>query len=197
VRHDPTTRPERRPQIHIDDLSDDQRELYDNLVNGPRKDPAVEVRHDLTDGHGNILGWADAFLSPAIGNALQEFGAAVRFKGHLSQRIIELSILTITQSRGNEWLRTDHETIARALAGISEAEIAAIREGSVPELTDAKELAALRLVRSLLEGDVDDETWAACFPPLELVDLFELECLVSYYSTLSLIIRVARFEPLS
>lgn len=58
------------------------------------------------------------------------------------------------------------------------------------ELADPREAAVLRLTRALIAGNVDDETWDACVPPLERKTVFELTTLVGYYSTLALQMRV-------
>jgi 4-carboxymuconolactone decarboxylase len=182
------------PHFRFDELTGVQRRLYDAIVDGPRKTVMPSGHLDLTDGNGNVVGMAHLFLSPEIGDAFQRLGAAVRFYSNLTPRVLEMAVLIVTGHHNNDFERLIHEELGRNW-GVSEAEIAAIREGSLPELTDANEIAALRLVRSLLlEGDVDDETWAACIPPLELVHVFELECLVAYYSLTSMILRVSRGE---
>ncbi len=64
----------------------------------------------------------------------------------------------------------------------------------LPQLDDPVELAGLRLTSALTMGDVDEETWDQCVPPLSERDVFELIVLVGYYSTLALQMRVLRVE---
>jgi 4-carboxymuconolactone decarboxylase len=178
----------RLPYLRVEDLTESQQELYHAITDGPLS-ALGEV--DLTDGSGALGDFAALFLSPQVGDAVQRLGAAVLFYTHLTPRIRELAILAVTVDRDCEFERSLHADLALA-AGFRDAEIAAILKGASPELTDPEEIAALRLTMSLLEGDVDDETWAACVPPLEPAVAFELVALVGHYSMLAVLLRVFR-----
>jgi 4-carboxymuconolactone decarboxylase len=87
--------------------------------------------------------------------------------------------------------RESHEAVGRTV-GLTEAEVADLREARRPPLADAREAAVWRLTRALADGDVDEPTWAECVPPLDEETVFELTTLVGYYTTLALQLRVFR-----
>jgi 4-carboxymuconolactone decarboxylase len=173
-----------------DDLDGERRALYDAIAHGPRSTgPQLFA---LTDGDGALRGPFNAFLlSPALGDALQRVGAAVRYRTALADRTREMAILLVAAHHRSEFERASHEPVARA-AGVTDAEIAALREGRPPPVDDPHERACLAVTRALLDGDIDDTTWSRCVPPLAEATVFELCALVGYYSTLALQMRVFR-----
>jgi 4-carboxymuconolactone decarboxylase len=139
-----------------------------------------------------LLGPFNEFLlRPALGDALQRVGAAVRYAGSLGGRAREMAILVVAAHWDSAFERTAHEAVGRA-AGLTDAELAAIAAGAPLDFDDPAEAAVLRLTRALVTGDVDDATWAACVPPLDRQTVFELTTLVGYYATLALQMRVFR-----
>ncbi len=73
----------RLPWFAPDELAPDARELYERIVGGPRTQ--VARAFPLTDDTGRLNGPFNAMLlSPAIGNALQELGAAIRYRSNLA-----------------------------------------------------------------------------------------------------------------
>ena len=173
-----------------DELDGDRRALYDAIAAGPRSQgPQL---FPLTDDDGALRGPFNAFLlAPALGDALQRLGAAVRYGTALSDRVREMAVLVVAAREDSAFERESHEAVGRAV-GLTEDEIGALRAGRVPALTDPEEVACLVLARALAEGDVDDATWAACVPPLTPGTVFELSTLVGYYRTLALQLRVFR-----
>ncbi|MWA05189.1 carboxymuconolactone decarboxylase family protein [Actinomadura sp. LD22] len=172
------------------DLDGDRLALYRAITEGPRaQGPRL---FDLVSDDGVLLGPFNEFLlRPALGDALQRVGAAVRYQGALSGRAREMAILVVAAHWDSAFERTAHEAVGRA-AGLTDAELAAIAGGAPLDLDDPAEAAALRLARALVAGDVDDATWAACVPPLDRETVFELTTLVGYYATLALQMRVFR-----
>jgi 4-carboxymuconolactone decarboxylase len=180
----------RQPRFLPDELSGDRRALYDAIASGPRsRGPQL---FPLTEADGALRGPFNAFLlSPALGDALQRLGAAVRYGTALSDRVREMAILVVAAREDSAFEREAHEAVGRSV-GLTEDEVTALRAGQLPRLTDPEETACLVLVRALVAGDVDDETWAACIPPLSQETVFELTTLVGYYATLALQLRVFR-----
>jgi 4-carboxymuconolactone decarboxylase len=186
-----TRGPRFRPgDLGPDDLGTARRALYDAITGGPRGTGPRPF--PLTDDEGVLRGPFDAFLlSPELGDALQRLGATVRYRTALDDRVREIAILMVAARRDSAFERAAHEPIGRA-AGVTEDEIREIREHGAPRLDDPREAACVTVTRALLDGDVDDETWAACVPPLDRSTVFELSTLVGYYSTLALQLRVFR-----
>jgi 4-carboxymuconolactone decarboxylase len=180
----------RQPRLRPQDLDPAQQALYRSITEGPRSGGPFA----LADEDGVLQGPFGGFLlSPTVGDALQRVGAAVRYGSGLSDRLRELAILAVAAAQDSAFERTAHEAVG-ATCGLTEAEMRAVREGGDPELADPVEAAGLSLARALLSGDVDDETWAACVPPLDATAVFELVALVGYYATLALQMRVLRVD---
>lgn len=172
------------------ELEGDRLALYRSITEGPRaQGPRL---FDLVSESGTLLGPFNEFLlNPPLGDALQRLGAAVRYQGSLSGRAREMAILVVAAAWDCAFERAAHEAVGRAV-GLIEDELAAIAAGAPPDLADPREAAVLRLTRALVGGDVDDETWASCVPPLDRETVFELTTLVGYYSTLALQMRTFR-----
>lgn len=179
----------RLPHFRPGDLDDEQRALYDAITGGPRAGGPVP----LTDGEGRLAGPFNAMLvAPASGSALQRLGAAIRYETSLSARARELAILAVAAHWDSEFERYAHEPVALS-AGLTEAQLAAVRAGNLPDGLDDTELAVLRFVTALLrDGDADDETYAATVDVLGERTVVELTTLVGYYATLALQLRVFR-----
>jgi len=180
----------RRIRPHVPaDLTDAQRALYEAITGGPR---AAGPQHfALTADDGSLRGPFDALLlSPAVGTALQEVGAAIRYRTDLSDRARELAILLVAARWDSAFERESHEAIARAI-GFTDAELEALRKEDPAVFSGVEELIA-RTVIALLDGDLDDGEWDAAASVLGEAVVFELTSLVGYYSTLALQLRVFR-----
>jgi 4-carboxymuconolactone decarboxylase len=97
------------------------------------------------------------------------------------------------------WLRPSpfgryaHEAVGR-IVGLADHEMEAACDGEARSFGAPDEIAALRMANAILAGDVSDETWRECVPPLSLDSVFELIVLVGYYSMLAVQMRVLRTE---
>ncbi len=190
MNHD--TGAKRQPRLHPSDLNQEQKALYQAITGGPRS--AGPQHFPLTDPDGALTGPFGGFLlSPTIGDALQQLGAAVRYSTQLTDRARELAILAVAGHWDSAFERSAHEAVGRA-CGLTDDELQAVRDGAAPHSLSVSELAVLRISQGLLAGDIDDETWAHCLPPLNVNTVFELTTLVGYYSTLALQMRVMRVD---
>ncbi|NEA98699.1 carboxymuconolactone decarboxylase family protein [Streptomyces sp. SID13726] len=175
--------------IPPEDLDGEQRKVYQAITGGPRA--AGPRAFSLTDEDGRLRGPFNAMLlSPPVGHALQELGAAVRYGSVLGERARELAILAVAAHWNSAFEREAHEAVGRA-AGLTEPEMAALRIGAVPELPDPVEKAVLRATRALLRhATLTDEEYADAVAAMGERALFELTTLVGYYATLALQLRV-------
>jgi 4-carboxymuconolactone decarboxylase len=174
-------------------MSADQRDLYDRIVSGPRA--SGPQLFDLVDQDGALCGPFNAFLlNPELGEALQRVGAALRYRSTLPPRLREMAILAVAAAWESEFEWYAHERVGRSV-GITDAELAALQAGFVPELADASERLGIEVTRALLAGDVDDDLYAAARSGLGEECLFELTTVVGYYATLALQLRVFRVSP--
>ncbi|MEV0968293.1 carboxymuconolactone decarboxylase family protein [Microtetraspora glauca] len=172
-----------------DALDEEQAELYRAITGGPRA--AGPQAFALTDERGRLRGPFNAMLlSPPVGGALQAVGAAVRYHSVLTARVREIAILVVAAHWGSDFEREAHEAVGRT-CGLTEAELAALREGALPGLPDPGELAAARAAAALARaGDLTDEEYGNAVAALGERGLFELTTLVGYYATLALQLRI-------
>jgi 4-carboxymuconolactone decarboxylase len=134
--------------------------------------------------------------APPVGHALQELGAAIRFRTELAPRIREMAILVVAQAWDSAYERASHEPIGRE-AGLTDEEIEALRGGADPGFADKQEQAAYAVVRALTgldpnTADLDDEQYDTAVAALGERALVELSTLVGYYATLALQMRIFR-----
>lgn len=187
------TAPARLTRLLPSQLDDDQRTLYDAITTGPRAQGPQ--RFPLTAPDGSLNGPFNALLtSPAVGTALQEVGAALRYRTGLDDRSREIGILLVAARWDSAFERSAHEAIARGL-GFTEEELLALRREDLDLLAGTlteTELAVGRVVVALLDGDLDDAQWDAATAALGEAALVELTTLVGYYATLALQLRVFR-----
>ena len=170
------------------DLDGDRLALYRSITEGPRaQGPRL---FDLVSDDGVLLGPFNEFLlRPALGDALQRVGAAVRYAGSLGGRAREMAILVVAAHWDSAFERHAHEPIGEA-AGLTGEEIAELRDRAA-SFTDPAEQAAYDVVRALLQtGGLDDAAYAAAAGQLAEAEIFELTTLVGYYGTLAQVMRV-------
>jgi 4-carboxymuconolactone decarboxylase len=178
--------------LSSDEMTPEQVGLYREILGGPRGQGPRAVL--LSSGAGGLAGPFNAMLyAPEVGHALQELGAAIRFRTSLAPRVREMAILVVAQAWDSGYERSSHEPIGRD-AGLTEPEIAALGVGADPEFGDEQERIAYQVVRALVRvpADLDDEQYDAAVAALGERALVELSALVGYYATLALQLRIFR-----
>lgn len=182
----------RIPGFTPDNLSPAQADLYESIAGGARAQGRqyFALKHD----DGSLVGPFNALLlSPGVGGAVQELGAAVRYRTSLSPREREIAILIVATHWNSAFERMAHEAVGRGV-GVTEEELSAIADGRMPAL-EGREAAVAQLTWALVAGDVDDELWSRASGVLDQPTIFELTTLVGYYAMLALQLRVFRVEP--
>ncbi len=181
--------------LSSDEMTTEQKDLYREILSGPRGQGPRAV--PLASGAGGLAGPFNAMLyAPPVGHALQELGAAIRFRSELAPRIREMAILAVAQAWDSVYERASHEPIGRE-AGLTDEEIEALRDGVDPGFADKQEQAAYSVVRALTSpgpdtADLDDEEYDTAVAALGERALVELSALVGYYATLALQLRIFR-----
>ena len=177
--------------LSSDTMTPEQVGLYREILSGPRGQGPRAVL--LANGAGGLAGPFNAMLyAPEVGHALQELGAAIRFRTSLTPRIREMAILVVAQAWDSGYERSSHELIGRD-AGLTEPEIEALRAGTDPGFAEEQERVAYSVVRSLVDSaDLDDEPYETAVGVLGEQALVELSTLVGYYATLALQLRIFR-----
>jgi len=178
--------------LSSEEMTPEQLDLYREILSGPRGQGPRAVA--LSSGAGGLAGPFNAMLyAPPVGHALQELGAAIRFRTELAPRIREMAILVVAQVWDSAYERASHEPIGRE-AGLTDAEIDALRAGDDPGFADKQEQVAYSVVRALTgpAADLDDQDYNAAVAVLGERALVELSTLVGYYATLALQLRIFR-----
>ena len=177
--------------LSSDEMTAQQVSLYREILGGPRGQGPRAVY--LSTGAGGLAGPFNAMLyAPAVGHALQELGAAIRFRTQLAPRIREMAILVVAQAAGSGYEQASHEPIGRD-AGLTESELDALRADNDPKFADEQESVAYSTARALtVARDLDDEEYAEAITALGEEGLVELSTLVGYYATLALQLRIFR-----
>lgn len=182
----PRGRLDRRPPSSLDPQA---RALYDRLTEGPRAGGPFP----LVDAGGALEGPFNAMLlSPAVGTALQELGATLRYGTRLPDRAREIAILVVAAHWDSAFEQHAHEAVGRRI-GLTGDELRALRRCDPLDLADPVEAEVLAVTRALTEhGDLDDDAYARAVAVLGEPALFELTTLAGYYATLALQLRLFR-----
>jgi 4-carboxymuconolactone decarboxylase len=161
----------------LDDMSLEQREVAQALLNGPRKGiygPFLPLLH-----------------SPGLLERVGKVGEYLRFDSQLVTRIRELVMCAVARHVTNQFEWTMHAPLA-VQAGVAEATIEFLRVGARPRDLPADEEAALDFVHELLHRHGTSEpTFAAaraCFGDAGVV---ELTTLIGYFAMVSWLMNVA------
>jgi len=166
-------------------MNDDQRTVYEAIVEGPRsKGPQVV---DIVDAQGRLEGPFNALLMhPKIGMAVQGVGAALRYGSTLSHRQREIAILEIARLERSEFEQYAHERLGRAF-GLIELEITALATGLDCNSFGADELIVREIVTALRrDRQLDDDLFNRALALLGYENLADVVVLVGYYQLLAL-----------
>lgn len=179
------------PQLEPGSLTAEQSALRAAILGGPRgQGPQL---FDLVDDEGHLTGpFGIMLVSPGVGTAVQELGAALRYGASVSDRIREVVVLAVAGHWTSEFELYAHGPIARR-AGLTQEQVTAIVDGRPVDGLHPAEDAALTLVRTVLdEGDLDDTQYEQARRHLGERELVEVTVLVGYYSMLAMQLRVFR-----
>jgi 4-carboxymuconolactone decarboxylase len=179
----------RLPHLTPAGLTEEQRDLRERIVGGPRG--AGPQHFPLVHEDGSLTGPFGVMLhEPALGAPLQELGSAIRYATGLSARTREIAILAVAAATGCEFETYAHERVGRAV-GLTRDELAALADGTFTS-ADPHEREAHAFCRHLLTGDarLSDDAYAAYAAALGTTAMTELVVLVGYYRTLAQLLAV-------
>ena len=157
--------------------------------------PAQRAAADEISGgrRGAVFGpFIPALRSPELTRRLQRVGEYLRYDAALPPALRELAILLTARewTQAFEW--DVHAPLAEA-AGLSPSVIDAIAEGRRPEQMDGSEEIFYDFFSELQRGhSVSDATYAAAVTAFGEQGVVDLVAIVGYYTTLAMIMNVAR-----
>jgi 4-carboxymuconolactone decarboxylase len=173
-------------------LDETGRSVYDRII--ASRSEGRTSPFALVDSNGALVGPFNAMVcAPHVGGPLAELGAALRYRGHLTDRARELAILTVAARRHSDFEWQSHRGIAAKL-GIDDDVLDAIQAGADPiRLTDAVEHAVVAATVNLLDGsELDDDEYTGLTALIGEDGLIELMVLLGYYELLARLLRVLR-----
>ncbi len=133
--------------------------------------------------------------APEVFRFANQMGNYLRFNTEFPMRLSELAILITARrwSQNYEWMA--HRKIAEE-AGLSPEIISAIKQGRRPEKMAADEEAVYEFCNELHRtGQVSDATYGRAREAFSEKGVIDLGAICGYYTTLALIMNVARTPP--
>ena len=162
-----------------DTMTAEQRQVYEQIVSGPR---------------GTLVGPLRAALhNPALADRWQRLGQVLRFETSIPTHLNELAIL-VTARRWNSDLEWGIHAGDAERAGLPQAYMQAIRDGDSPDFGDddaAREV--YEFARQLLQtGNVEDTAYDAILVRWGEMGAVELTAVIGYYSMVAMTLNVHR-----
>jgi 4-carboxymuconolactone decarboxylase len=153
-----------------------------------------DVARELAAGRrGAVYGpFVPALRSPELTRRLQKVGEYLRYEPALPPKLREMAILLVAR----EWTQDFEWDVHAPLAeqeGLGADVIAAIAGGRRPVYSDADEaLVHDFFVELQRRGAISDPTYAAAVAALGEQGVVDLVALIGYYTTLAMMMNVAR-----
>ena len=164
-------------------MTDDQRTLYEAILGGKRG-PGMRREDGALIGPFNAM-----LLNPHVGDRVQRLGEALRFDISLPRNVIEVATLVVGSHWRAQFEWWAHERLAKQ-AGVSEAVIAAIKDGERPDFSNDDEAGAYDVASELYRTQrLTDASYAKAVQRFGESGVFELIALVGYYSLVSLLLN--------
>ena len=171
----------RIPLFPLDNMSEDQRRVYDAVVSGPR---------------GVVVGPLRAALHrPELADKWQQLGEILRYRTSLPPRLSELAIL-VTARHWSSQLEWQQHAPAALKGGLAQQIVDAIREGRRPAFANQDEEAVFEFAFELQNAKaVKDKTYQRTLGLIGVQGIVELTALIGYYTMVAMTL-VAHEIPL-
>jgi 4-carboxymuconolactone decarboxylase len=168
----------RIPLLTADQMSAEQRRIYDEVVSGPR---------------GRMIGPLRAAIhSPELAGLWSQLGEFLRYRTCLPPRLNELAII-VTARRWTSQVEWWVHARACADAGLPQTVIDAIALKDVPVFEDEADLEVYEFARLLQQmGQVDDGAYQAVARRWGTRGVVELTAVIGYYTMVSMTLNAHR-----
>lgn len=172
-----TDEPVRILEIPEDELTAEQKKVFDDLV----------------AGRGRLLTPYKIWIhSPALAAGMETIGTFLNKKGALTTREVELTIVVIATHWDGAYVQAAHVKTCLEL-GYPEAAMDAIKAGDAPDLPDAREKAVYDLCQvAMAPGGGSDEVYDPAAELLGRAGLAEVLALLGYYSAVAMAMKLHR-----
>lgn len=169
---------DRMPPIPKEKMTDAQKKAADELIAGPR---------------GAVAGpFVPLLRSPELMSRLQKTGEYLRFQNSIGQKLTEFVILMTARQWTQQYEYSAHAPLA-VKAGVKPEFVTAIAEGRRPTGMAADEEVAYDFCSELRQNQsVTDATYARAISAFGEQGVVDMSVLVGYYTTLAMIMNVAR-----
>lgn len=180
--------PTRRfPLIPVENLTADQKVVYDAIKSGPRS----KIANTAAAKPGPLGGPFNVMLrSPAVGNLVQALGGELRFKSSIPSKLNELAIMVAARYWTSQYEWWAHCRLAIE-AGLDPAKAKDVAENRRPANMDDDEAMIYDFSRELHETKgVSDANFKRIKDRFGERGLFDLIAVNGYYSLVSMILNV-------
>jgi 4-carboxymuconolactone decarboxylase len=171
----------RLAKLSYEQLSPEQKTVWDEVVAGPRKKM-----------HGPFFIWLH---SPELLSRGEKLGTYARFQSSLPQRLSELCILMMAShwKASGEWI--DHAPIATNL-GVDATALENLRQGKPATFRQKDEQVTYALAQELLHTrDVSDATYAEAKAVLGERGVLDIVAVLGYYSFIAMSMKAFAMKP--
>lgn len=175
--------------IPLENLTPEQRTLYDAIRSGPRS----KLPNSGASKPGPLGGPFNLFLrSPGIGDCVQKLGEEIRFRSSLPSKLNEMAILVTARFWTSQYEWYAHCKLALD-AGLDPAIAQDIAEDRRPEKMDADEAIVYDFSSELHEAHgVSDASYARALERFGERGVFDLIAVNGFYSLVSMCLNVDR-----
>jgi len=172
-----TDGPNRILEIPEDELTPDQKKVFDDLV----------------AGRGRLLTPYKIWIhSPEVAAAMETIGTFLNKRSSLTTREVELVIVIIATQWQGEYVHAAHVKMCLDL-GYPQDVMDAIKNGETPDLPDAREKAVYDLCQiAMAPGGGSDEVYDRAAELLGRDGLAEVLVLLGYYSSVAMAMKLHR-----
>jgi len=187
--NDSAAQGQRFKQIPVENLTADQRALYDAIKAGPRG----AVKNSAAAKPGPLGGPFNVLLrSPEVGNIIQNLGAAIRFRSSIPSKLNELAIIITARHWSSHYEWQAHLRLALE-AGLDPAIGEDIAHGRRPAKMAEDEAIVYDFSRELHETHgVSDATYERARDRFGERGVMDLIAVSGYYGLVSMVLNVDR-----
>ncbi len=169
----------RFPELKREEMTDEQKHVYDAIASGPR---------------GGVRGPFGALLrSPELADRVQRLGEYLRFKSLLPARLKEFAILINARFWGTRYEWYAHKPFA-IKGGLAESITGDLAQNKRPANMKADEELVYDFCTMLQRHFVDDALFKRAVAMLGEQSVIDLIAVSGYYTMLSMVLNVAEIQ---